>query len=122
MNKSPYIPFYPDSYLADTILLSLEDQGAYVRLWSLMWLHGGSLADDDSLIAKLLGIHVNKWRKIQSNLLAHLVYDSECNLSIKGLQDCYEASERKRRVNSKNAKGRWAAKSAENGESDDKST
>jgi uncharacterized protein YdaU (DUF1376 family) len=38
MSRTPFMPFYPDAYLADTAQLTLEEQGAYMRLLCYLWI------------------------------------------------------------------------------------
>lgn len=53
---SPAFQFYPRDWLSSqrVQLLSLEEEGAYLRLLCHCWLHG-SIPDDEALAAKLLG-------------------------------------------------------------------
>lgn len=54
--KSPAFQFYPADWLGSqrVQLLSLEEEGAYLRLLCYCWLHG-SIPSDESLAVKLLG-------------------------------------------------------------------
>lgn len=56
MNASPAFQFYPRDWIASTRvqMLSLEEEGAYIRLLSHCWLHG-SIPSDEELIKRLLG-------------------------------------------------------------------
>ena len=72
MAKPKYMRFFPDAYLGDTFALNMEEQGIYMRLLCLMWTHGGKIPSDDKMIARLLGIHSNKWRKVKPQILPFL--------------------------------------------------
>jgi uncharacterized protein YdaU (DUF1376 family) len=67
-----YMRFFPDAYLNDTMPLTMEEQGVYMRLLCLMWMNGGKIKNDDRLIARMLGIHVNKWFKIKPKVMGYL--------------------------------------------------
>lgn len=56
MKSSPAFQFYPGDYLRSqrVQLLSLEEEGAYIRLISYCWLHGSIPADPDALV-RLIG-------------------------------------------------------------------
>lgn len=55
MIKSPAFQFYPADYLASqrVQMMTLEEEGAYIRLLCYCWLHG-SIPDDDAQIARLI--------------------------------------------------------------------
>lgn len=54
--KSPAFQFYPADYLASmrVQMLTLEEEGAYIRLLSYAWLHGSLPAEPDQL-ARIVG-------------------------------------------------------------------
>ena len=56
MSKAPAFMFYAGDYLSSSrvTLLSLEEEGAYIRLLAHCWLHG-SIPSDPELIARLIG-------------------------------------------------------------------
>lgn len=64
----PYIPFYPADYLADTMHLSLEEHGAYLKLLMVLWRAGGYLADDDKKLCMVLGVNSKKWLTIKASI------------------------------------------------------
>ena len=72
MSRNPYMPLYIEAFLADTAGLTLEEQGAYIRLLCHMWINCGKLVDNNKIIARILGVHVNKWLKIRQNLEGYL--------------------------------------------------
>lgn len=88
----PYMRFYPDVYLRDTIGLTVEEQGVYMRLLCEMWQHGGKITNDDRIIAKSLLIHLNKWRKVKPQLAPYLSEHSPGYLTQKKLREEYKFS------------------------------
>lgn len=54
--KSPAFQFYPTEYLGSqrVSLMTLEEEGAYIRLLSSCWVHG-SIPSDPATIARLIG-------------------------------------------------------------------
>jgi uncharacterized protein YdaU (DUF1376 family) len=55
-NKLPWFKFYPADYIGSerTVLMTLEEEGAYIRLLSYCWIHG-SIPADPIQIAALIG-------------------------------------------------------------------
>jgi len=142
MSSTPYMPFYVESYLADTTRLTMEEQGAYTRLLFNMWINGAYLLDDDRKLAKMLGIHTNKWLKLKPALKPFFLYTTQDTPPdtpqdtpidtppdtrgvVKGvftqvkLLEVYEHVQGKRKKNRDNVRRRWERKPAENLESDD---
>jgi uncharacterized protein YdaU (DUF1376 family) len=117
MTKLPYMPFYCDVYLVDTSVLSLEAQGAYMRLLAHMWIGGGSVPDDDKRIARMLGVHVNKWVNIRETLEGFLEKPTPGLLSQKRLQREYHKVEGKSEAARQNALARWDGNSPKNNNS-----
>lgn len=68
---TPAIPLFGDAYLADTRHLSLEEHGAYLQLMMIAWrIDGCSLPDDDSRLARMLGVTPKKWAKLKPTVMA----------------------------------------------------
>ncbi|MDE3016362.1 MAG: YdaU family protein [Pseudomonadota bacterium] len=76
MGKPPYMRFYPDAYCKDTLNLSMEEQGVYMRLLCTMWRHGGKIQDDDRLISRALPVNLNKWLKVKPRIAPYLAQHS----------------------------------------------
>lgn len=72
MPAPPYMRFYVDAYCQDTLQLTMEEQGVYMRLLCAMWKHGGKILDDDLFISRALPIHINKWWKVKPSILPFL--------------------------------------------------
>lgn len=110
--KIPMQPWFPDTHIADTALLTLEEQGAYRLLLDHMWIKGGYLKDDDKEIARTLRITVKKWQKIKPRLFEYLIF-FEGNITQKRLQDDYQNAIERSKINAKNGQA-GGLKSAEN--------
>ncbi len=63
MAKLPVLPVYTDAYLGDTMHLSLEEHGAYLKLLMIIWRNNGPIPDDDQRIARMLGITTQRWKE-----------------------------------------------------------
>lgn len=66
---SPWFKFDSSAYLIGTEALSLEEQGAYVRLLANMYDRDGPLPNDDEVVARMLGGNVRRWRRIKAALI-----------------------------------------------------
>lgn len=73
---TPYMQFYPADYLADTMYLSLEEHGAYLKLLMCMWRADGWLPDDDKKICMMLGITPKKWASIREGISSFFIYEN----------------------------------------------
>ena len=69
MSKAPAFQFYPMDWLTDAhvMAMTLEEQGAYVRLLCHQWLEG-KLSSDLSLLAKFCGVSLRKMKAMWPNL------------------------------------------------------
>lgn len=92
MPAPPYMRFYVDAYCKDTLALTLEEQGVYMRLLCTMWKHGGKILHNDSYIAKALPIHIHKWAKVKPQLMPFLQEHSHGYLTQKRLNLEYHFS------------------------------
>lgn len=64
MAEYPTMPFHTDAYLADTMHLSNEEHGAYLRLLIIAWRSPDCcLPDDDKRLATMLGVTTKRWRE-----------------------------------------------------------
>jgi len=52
--------------------MSLEEQGAYRNILDALWLRGGSLPDDEEVLAKASG-DPERWPKVRHKILRYLV-------------------------------------------------
>lgn len=114
MTKHFFMPFYAEAYLADTQHLSLDEQGAYMRLLCFMWMRGGYLRDDDKELSRLLGLHVNKWVNMRKTLGGFLQKHPPGLLTQKRLIHEYQKAEAKRDSKRQSAHARWQGESSKN--------
>ncbi len=97
MPAPSYMRFYPDSYCKDTLNLTMEEQGVYMRLLCTMWKHGGKINSDDKYIARAMPINLNKWLKVKPQIMAYLIEDSPGFLTQNKLRVEYAFSSGKKR-------------------------
>lgn len=64
MAEFPALPLWTDAYLADLHpKLSLEEHGCMILLMQFAWRSPNcQFRDDDRFIARMLGVHTNRWR------------------------------------------------------------
>ncbi len=98
----PYMRMYPTDELARTMMLDLEVIGIYYRLRCHMWISGGRLEDNEKILSRAAGIHVNKWRKLLPKLQGLLTKYTDGTISIIGVVEEYEKATHKREVLSEN--------------------
>lgn len=70
MSERPFMQLYVSDYLGDTRHLSCEQHGAYLLLLMTMWNADGSLPDDDTKLARIVGLSVKRWRTIRPEILS----------------------------------------------------
>lgn len=113
-SDAPAIPLFGDAYLADTRHLSLEEHGAYLQLMMIAWRSPGcALPNDDTRLARMLGITPGKWSKIKAAVMDFWTL-SEAGWTQKRLSKERSYVEKKRENNSRAAKSRWIAQDTEN--------
>ncbi|MFM9889599.1 MAG: DUF1376 domain-containing protein [Rickettsiales bacterium] len=92
MPAPAYMRFFPALYCKDTMNLSMEEQGTYMRLLCLMWANGGYIENNDAYISKALPINLNKWLKVKHAILPFLEEHSPGYLTQKKLLSEYAFS------------------------------
>lgn len=108
MADYPSLPLMTDAYLADTLHLSLEQHGAYLKLLIISWRSPGcELDDDDVAIARMLGVTVKRWRAKLRPALAVFFKISDGKWRQKRLRKEYKRVERL--VDQRRAAGRASA-------------
>jgi uncharacterized protein YdaU (DUF1376 family) len=65
----PYMPLFVADYLADTAHLTTIQHGAYMMLIMNYWQRGGPLPNDDSRLARIVGLSVRNWQQIKGPVL-----------------------------------------------------
>jgi len=104
MSDIPYIPFYPDAFLADTAMLTLEEKGAYFVLLCYMWINGAELPDDDHKLSRILGTTPSKWKKLRRNLEGFFTKTEAGFLTQKRLKKEWEKAQDIRKKYSENGR------------------
>jgi uncharacterized protein YdaU (DUF1376 family) len=69
MRKIDVLPIETDALLADTIHMSTEAFGAYVRILLVMWRNGGRLNYDATRLAKIAVVTPRRWQQIEAEVL-----------------------------------------------------
>jgi uncharacterized protein YdaU (DUF1376 family) len=71
MSAFPSLPLFTDAYIADTAHLTNEEHGAYLRLLMFAWRSPlCRLPDDDTRLARMLGLSAGKWAKLKVAVMA----------------------------------------------------
>jgi hypothetical protein len=70
---SDQLNIFSDTLLSEIAELEPDSKGTYLHFLMLCHSQGGSLKDEDGRIARMLGIHVNKWKKRRVELTAYIV-------------------------------------------------
>ena len=69
MAEFPTMPFHTDAYLADTRHLTTIEHGAYMLLLITAWRNGGSLPNDDKLLARYASLGPRQWQRIKPTIM-----------------------------------------------------
>lgn len=76
MAQFPALPFWTDSYLADTRHLSTEEHGAYLLLLMEAWRRPEcSLPDNDAMLARLAGLPMASWLVLRDTIMSFWTRD-----------------------------------------------
>lgn len=71
MADFPALPLWTDAYIADTVHLTNEEHGVYLRLLMFAWRAPDcTLPDDDKRLALMVGVSPGKWEKIKPAVMA----------------------------------------------------
>ncbi|MGE5510491.1 MAG: DUF1376 domain-containing protein [Bacteroidota bacterium] len=65
-----YAPFYPSDWRSGCAVLTLEEEGLYVRVCAYQYDTGQPIPDHDSTAARLLNVQIHKYRKVMGALIA----------------------------------------------------
>jgi uncharacterized protein YdaU (DUF1376 family) len=103
MSKIPMQQWFPDTHIAHTANLTLEEQGAYRLIMDNLWIKGGSMRDNDKEVARMLRISVTRWQKIKVKLGDYLTIESNV-ITQKRLQEDYKDACEKSKKNTENGK------------------
>ena len=61
--------FYPDDWLAGTLELTLEEEGAYIRICALIYSKGQAIPGNDRWLAGMCRVSTRKWRSLRDSLI-----------------------------------------------------
>lgn len=69
MKERPWYKRYPSNFIGGTVMMNLEQKGAYSILIDLIFDHGGPVPDDPQWIARVCGCSTRKWKSIRQTLI-----------------------------------------------------
>jgi uncharacterized protein YdaU (DUF1376 family) len=66
--------WWPERWMGSSAFLTmtLEEQGAFRNILDALWLRGGSLPDDDRILAKACG-DASRWPTVRRKVMTYLV-------------------------------------------------
>lgn len=70
MQSNVWYKRQPVKFIDGTMMLSLEEKGAYSICIDLMHIHGGSIPDDERWLSGVCGCSVRKWKAIRARLIS----------------------------------------------------
>ena len=106
MAEFPALPLWTDAYLGDTTHLTTIEHGAYLLLLISMWRAGGTLLDDDRLLAKYVHMTPAQWVRISANIRPFFKA-TEGRISQGRLSDELKAVKQNSKRQSDRVKARW---------------
>lgn len=119
MAEFPALPLWTDAFIADTVHLTPEQVGVYIRLLMAAWRSRDcSLPDDDKRLATIVGMSRKKWLSTRPIMDEFFVSDGKVlrqkrltfeREKVRGLSEKARAS----------AEARWGTKSLKNNETTD---
>lgn len=77
MSATPYFPFYPADYMADTAHLTTEQHGAYLLLLMTAWSRGGRLPADPKKLARIARVSARRWHLMADDLMEFWEQDGD---------------------------------------------
>ena len=114
MAKSiPYFPFYAQDWLENEVIfdMSLEEEGAYIRLLASMWSRGGSIPDKVQFCCNVLRCKPSKWKKIKAVLIENgCIFEREGRLFNPRLSEELKLFSEKNAKKSEKKKEYWREK------------
>jgi hypothetical protein len=66
--KRPWYKRYPDHFLAGTMHMTFEQKAAYSIIIDLIHASDGWLKDDDTRIARVMGVRIDYWKRLKKEL------------------------------------------------------
>ncbi len=121
MIKHPWFKFYADDWLTGTMDITLEEEGAYLRVVALIFSKEGPIPDNDRWLAGMCRISVRKWRIIKKCLVESGKIDIEGNLisNARASKELRERAENSLKA-SRAADERWRKNSDRNDQASEK--
>ncbi len=120
MSLAPFMPLFCDAYLGDTMHLSLEEHGAYLKLLMITWRNNGqALPDNDARLARMLGVTLDRWRRKLRPVLIGFFDLSDGSWRQPRLEKQWKQSQNFIAEQRDKAKRRWADKPLKNKDVDD---
>lgn len=65
-----FAKFFPSDWRTGCLVLDLEEEGLYIRLCMFHYDTGKALPDDYPRAARMLNVHINKFRKVMDSLIS----------------------------------------------------
>ena len=106
MAEYPAMPLWTDSYLGDTIHLTTIEHGCYLMLLMTMWRSGGSLPNDDKLLARYSRLTPRQWQRIKPIIFPFFKVDGDAVFQPR-LRDEFNAVKQRSKVQSDNARAKY---------------
>ena len=106
MAEFPTMPFHTDAYLADTRHLTTIEHGTYMLLLITAWRNGGSLPNDDKLLARYASLGPRQWQRIKPTIM-QFFHEENGSLYNGKLSDTLVAIRTKSEKASDSARAKW---------------
>lgn len=116
MTDMPAMMLWTDAYLADTAHLTTAEHGAYLLVLMAMWRSGGSLPNDETRLARLAKLPVNRWRAMAPTILEFMAVEGDV-ITQKRLVSELKIANEKREKNRLNGRFGGLAKANKNNSS-----
>jgi len=113
MSEQPWMPFYVNDYLTDTLDLTTEEHGVYMILLMISWRRKGVLLGDMGVLKRMLGGHVsdmhgNRFNRLVPSLLSrYFRMDAQGNWIQNRLLKEWEMAEKRSEKQKENIQKRW---------------
>lgn len=108
-----WLPIFVGDFTVETQGLTHEELGIYMRLLLQLWAQDGSLRNDDSYLARLLGISVKKWLGFKKNIIRLFNASESGMLSIDWVTRELVKAKKNREQKRLAANKRWGNKKSE---------
>ena len=105
MSSTPFTQLYVGDYLADTMLLTTEQHGAYLLLLMTMWRKGASLPNDPKKLAQIAHVTPRKWTVIWEGISEFFTVEGDRITNARLTKEHQKATEKSRVRGEAGAKG-----------------